>query len=289
MTELTWGDAGTKHFEQGLDRGVIYLPNGIAVPWNGLTSVAEEINQNVETVSYDGVKIHDIVSYGSFSAKVSAITYPDAMQKLEGTAQVTRGIYLSEQPSVRFGFCYRTSKGNDVDPEVGYKIHIVYNVSAVPSGRTYSTMPDDPEVTEFEWDITAVPQYVGNFRPSSHLILDSNKIDPLLLVQIEEILYGNSTADASLLDMEALVTYLNEWFRVKIFDNGDGTWTATSDYEGYIFPNMPPSPDYSNIRIQNVDSYYIDPFTYVITDSSIQVPDENDPPNAYTENYGSIY
>lgn len=289
MAELVWDKTGERTFEKGIDRGVIYLPSGVAVPWNGLVSVSENNEKDLESVNFDGVKIHDIVSYGSFSATLSAFTYPSAIELMVGTEQITRGIYVDEQPTKRFGLSYRTNRGDDLNPEAGYKIHVIYNVSAILAGREYTTTSDDPALNEFQWELSAVPEYLDNYRPSSHLILDSTKIDPFLLIEIEKILYGNSEANASLISMNELVQYLNEWFRVKIIDHGDGTWSATSEYEGYIFPNYP-SVDYGlHFMLQNVDAVFLDDAQthYEITDSSIQIQDPA--LSLYSDEYGLSY
>lgn len=46
MTVLRWDKAGSRTFETGLDKGVLYLPDGNTVPWNGLTAVVEKIQQD---------------------------------------------------------------------------------------------------------------------------------------------------------------------------------------------------------------------------------------------------
>jgi len=56
MPVLVWDKIGDKTFETGLDKGVLYLPDGSAVPWNGLTAVTEHLTESTETVYYDGQK-----------------------------------------------------------------------------------------------------------------------------------------------------------------------------------------------------------------------------------------
>ena len=74
MPVINWDNVGERTYESGLDRGVLYLPDGSAVPWNGLTSISEKVEKSVDSVFYDGAKISDLVTMGSFSATLASIT-----------------------------------------------------------------------------------------------------------------------------------------------------------------------------------------------------------------------
>ena len=262
MPVINWDNVGERTYESGLDRGVLYLPDGSAVPWNGLTSISEKVEKSVDSVFYDGAKISDLVTMGSFSASLSAMTYPEEMDLIEGTRELRNGVFLGEQSPTTFGLCYRTNMSNDLDSEAGYKIHVVYNITAVPSDRNYASLNDSPEVVEFEWDLTTTPEHLDGFRPSAHMVIKTADLDPWLLAEIEEILYGGTVAAASLIPMDELVDKINNWFRVKITDNGDGTFTASSDYEGYVFLL---SGD--KFQINNANVIYTDDNTYLLSDT----------------------
>ena len=262
MPVINWDNVGERTYESGLDRGVLYLPDGSAVPWNGLTSISEKVEKSVDSVFYDGAKISDLVTMGSFSASLSAMTYPEEMDLIEGTREIRNGVFLGEQSPTTFGLCYRTNMSNDLDSEAGYKIHVVYNITAVPSDRNYASLNDSPEVVEFEWDLTTTPEHLDGFRPSAHMVIKTADLDPWLLAEIEEILYGGTVAAASLIPMDELVDKINNWFRVKITDNGDGTFTASSDYEGYVFLL---SGD--KFQINNANVIYTDDNTYLLSDT----------------------
>lgn len=265
MGVLVWDEVGSREYETGLDRGVLYLPDGTAVPWNGLTSIIENFNKEVSPVYYDGKKINDLVSIGDFSATMKAVTYPDEFIELEGLVPIRRGLFYADQPPQAFGLCYRTQVGNDLEgAESGYKIHILYNVVAIPTQKTYATLTADPSLVEFEWNLSAVPEDISGFYPTSHIVLDTTELDPWLLEEIEEIIYGSSSADASLVPMSELTEYIANWYRVKITDNGDGTWTASAERDGFIFLDTP-SPDIFTLR--NVNAVYTDEDTFVISDT----------------------
>lgn len=265
MPQIIWDKVGARTYETGLDKGVLYLPDGSSVPWNGLTSVIEHFNKHSLPVYYDGMKVNDLVVLGEFTASMKAVTYPDEFLELEGLASSRRGLFFADQRPKTFGLCYRTQIGNDLEGDVaGYKIHIIYNVTALPREKTYASLTSDPSLVEFEWDITAVPEEFPGLYPTAHIVLDSRTFDPWLLEDIENKLYGSTSTEAVLLPMNDLITYINEWYRVKIIDNGDGTWTAIADRDGII--SYLDSED-TLFQIIQVNAIYLDDNTYIISDT----------------------
>ncbi len=265
MPAIVWDKIGDRVYETGLDKGVLYLPDGSAVPWNGLTSIIEQFDKKSSPVYYDGMKISDLVVLGDFEASMKAVTYPDEFVELEGLASLRKGVFVGDQRPQMFGLCYRTQIGNDLEGDVaGYKIHIIYNVTAVPHEKAYASVTADPALVEFEWDITAVPEELPGFRPTAHIILDSRDFDPWLLEELEEMFYGNTSATAVLLPMPDLVTYISEWYRVKIIDNGDGTWTAIADRDGFISVDVVEKL----FTIVQINATYLDDVTFVISDTA---------------------
>lgn len=265
MSKLKWDEVGSRTFESGLDHGVLYLPDGSAVPWNGLTSVSEEVQNDVSPIYFDGMKINDFVRVGDFSASLKAVTYPDEFSEIEGVGKFRRGIQVGNQKPKTFSLCYRTMVGNDLDgAEAHYKLHLLFNLIATPNSRSYESITDDPSIVEFEWNLTAVPQEIDGFMPTACLTFDSRELDPYLLEDLEEILYGSDRAFPKLLPMEDMVRFLSEWYRIKIIDNSDGTWTATSDRPGFIqFMN-----DVGDLfQITKANATYLDDHTYTISDT----------------------
>ncbi len=277
---LVWDHPRERVYETGLDHGVLYLPDGSAVPWNGLTSVIEQFNRESSPVYYDGMKISDLVVLGDFSASMKAVTYPDEFIEIEGLASLRRGMFFGDQRPQTFGLCYRTQIGNGLEGDIaGYKIHIIYNVTAIPREKTYASITADPSLVEFEWDITAVPEEVPGFYPTAQIILDSRNFDPWLLEELEEMLYGSFLKEAVLIPMPDLVRYINEWYRVKIVDHGDGTWTATSARDGLIDINVADDM----FTIIQVNALFLDDVTYQLSDTrdmsevpNIRIDDNND-------------
>lgn len=264
MTALVWDAPGTHFYENGLDRGVLYLPDGKAIPWNGLTNITEKFKKSVSPVYFDGQKVSDIVTLGDFSASLKAITYPDEFLQFEGLLQMGDGVYLGDQMIPKFALSWRTLVSNDTTAgEVGYKLHVLYNVTAIPSEKNFNTLTQDPQFAQFQWELTAVPEEVPGFRPTAHIVIDSRRVDPQLLIEVEKILYGGTTANPKLIPFEDLVTLIREFFRVEIIDNRDGTWTAYSEYDGYIVIG----PDGTSFTINGVDAVYITPDLYKVSSS----------------------
>lgn len=266
MPQLEWNTVGDRVYESGLDKGVLYLPDGSAVPWNGLTAVIERFNREVSPVYYDGMKISEHVIIGEFAATMKALTYPDEFVEIEGLGVKRPGVFYGDQSPKTFGLCYRTQIGEEIEgDEVGYKIHIIYNLIAVPKEKSYGTVNASPSIMEFEWDITAIPEEVDGFHPTAHIVLDSRKIDPWLLEDLEAQLYGNMTNNAVLIAMPELVSMINNWYRVKITDHGDGTWSATSMRDGFISFTDSES---TLFQIVQINAVYVDENTYIISDTT---------------------
>ncbi len=267
MTTLVWDEVGARVYENGVSHGVFYGSDNKGVPWNGLTSVEEIINDSVEPLYFDGFKYGDLVVSGDFQGKMKAFTYPDEFLNYEGLVEWLPGFRLSDQPKSRFGLSYRTGVSDDLGTE-GYKIHLLYNVLAVPSSKVYNTLSLDVEPTDFEWDISAIPEDIDKFRPTAHVVLDSRKIDPYLLADIERILYGTAETDALLPDLNGFITYVQKWGRLIITDNGDGTWTAYSPVDGVI-----EMLDAETFEITSDTAVYLDADTYTIESDQANLED----------------
>jgi hypothetical protein len=208
MTALEWDKVGERFFETGIDRGVLFTRDGPAVPWNGLTNVSENTTATVNSYWMDGVKYLDNYVPGAYSAKLEAFTYPDELDDLTGTEPYAPGVYLHDQKASVFHLSYRTKVGNDLNPDLGYRIHIIYNVMAVPSSSGMSTLSDKADPAKMTWDLTGTPPQMFGARPTAHISLHSLRIDPDLLATIEGLLYGTDDVDSALPTMVDLLTLI---------------------------------------------------------------------------------
>lgn len=196
---LSWDNTGDKLYETGVDHGVLYPMGqngyGTGVAWNGLTGVTETPSGAEATKLYaDNIKYLEIRSAEEFGGTIEAYTYPDEWAECDGSAALLAGVYAGQQPRKVFGFCYRTILGNDVDLDShGYKLHIVYGCTASPSERSYATVNDSPEAITFSWEFSSTPVNVAGHKPVSCITIDSTKVDPTKLKNLEDKLYGVST------------------------------------------------------------------------------------------------
>ena len=199
MAVLVWDKVGERQYETGVDRGVLYLSDESAVVWNGLTSVIESRTRDTKAYYLDGIKYQDRVIPGDYSAKLTAFTYPDELDLMMGNADYAPGVTVYDQPSRMFTFSYRTRIGNDlVGPDLGYRIHIVYNVVAIPSDITNNTIGDTPAPDAFEWQLEGAPNALPGYRHTNHISIDSRKISPIDLIGVESRLYGSPAQDPNL-------------------------------------------------------------------------------------------
>ena len=279
MSKIVWDRVENRLFESGLDHGVLYLNDGRAVPWNGLVSVEQSYEKETHPVHFDGAKRNDLVTPGDFVGILTAVTYPNEFAELEGQGKFRRGVYLGAQKSQTFGLCYRTRVGNDLaSPD--YKLHVLWNLTAVPSERVYASESDDPTLVEFAWNLTAVPQSVPKHMPTAHIVLDSRELDPLLMSDLEDILYGTYDNDPSLMPISDFFQYLLDWYRIKITDNGDGTWTAESDYPEFVQLRSAAEGDIfitgADVRYISDDEYEISTTVDIATAPNIRVFDNGD-------------
>lgn len=263
MAKLVWDKRGERTFELGVDRGVLYLEDGTGVVWNGLTSVQENFADTINVpIFIEGVRQVEFPIRGDFAATLKAYTYPDAFLAYDGIAQLDVGLFTDNQPSKTFGLSYRTRAGNDVSGvDFGYKIHILYGLTATPIDSSYETLGDDISPVEFSWEITSQPQSPPGFFPTAHAIFDSRYMDAQLLGELEDVLYGTDILTPTLPSLADIITFIEGFGTILITDNGDGTWTATApDVGGYIT-----MLDATTFQITGATTVAIDANTYTIS------------------------
>lgn len=210
MTQLVWDQTGQRFYETGVDRGVLYIVDNVGAyshgyAWNGLTTVTESPSGAESNPQYaDNIKYLNLISAEEFSATVEAFTYPAEFGQCDGTAEPQPGVRLGQQSRKVFGLAYRTRIGNDIDgADHGYKIHLIYGAQAAPSEKAYSTINDSPEALSFSWEVTTTPVPVGTiasvaYKPTASLEIDSTKVSPTALADLEELLYGTAGTDPQL-------------------------------------------------------------------------------------------
>ena len=205
MAKLVWDESGKRLYETGVEKGVLYVQGESGtyekgVAWNGLTAVTESPSGAEPTALYaDDIKYLELFSAEEFGATLECYTYPDEFAECDGSAEVAPGVIIGQQNRKTFGLCYRTTLGNDVKGnEFGYKLHLIYGAKASPSEKSYSTINDSPEAITFSYEITTTPVNVTGHKPTASLTINSTKVDPSKLQQLEAMLYGAESTEAKL-------------------------------------------------------------------------------------------
>lgn len=205
--KLAWDGVAQRFYETGTSHGVLFVQDddgtyGKGVAWNGLTAVTESPGGAEPTDLYaDDIKYATLRSAETFGATIEAYTYPEEFAVCDGSVDVAPGVYLGQQSRRGFGFSYRTIVGNDVNSELGYKLHLVYGATASPSEKSYSTVNDSPDAITFSWEISTTPVDVSGYKAVASITIDSTKLTAsgkAALAKLEEKLYGTEDDESSL-------------------------------------------------------------------------------------------
>lgn len=208
MSKIVWDAVGEHKYETGIDHGVLYpinasnntYDNGVA--WNGLTSVSETPSGAESNAQYaDNIKYLDLLSAETFGATIACFTYPKEWEECDGSVSPVEGVNVYQQARKTFGLSYRTKIGNDVNPDLGYKLHLVYGAKATPSERAYNTVNESPEALNFSYTISTTPVEVPGYKPTALITIDSTKYTTdeakARLTTLENILYGTDSTPGS--------------------------------------------------------------------------------------------
>lgn len=204
MSKLVWDVVGERNYETGVSKGVLYpmvsgaYPKGVA--WSGLTTVTETASGAEATPLYaDNIKYLNLMSVEELGGTIEAYTAPDEFGACDGTAELTAGVSIGQQPRQTFGLAYQTILGNDTENNKhGYKIHLIYGALASPTERSYATVNDSPEAMTMSWEFSTTPVSVTGFEPTSLVVIDSTKVDAEKLAAFEAIIYGSEDQEARL-------------------------------------------------------------------------------------------
>lgn len=207
---LSWGNPGSRKFEAGVDRGVLYIPDagGVysdGVPWNGLTSVTEAPSGAEASPQYaDNKKYLNLVSSEEYNATIEALTVPDEFDQFDGKASPIKGLTFGQQGRGVFGFCYRTLLGNDlVGTDLGFSLHLAYGLLAAPSEKAYATIGENVEPVPLSYELSSTPVDVGvvngqEYKPTASVTIKSTDYSAELMNDLMDVLYGTDGVDPRL-------------------------------------------------------------------------------------------
>lgn len=260
MTKIAWNEPGTRLYESGIDRGVLFVGNDPGVPWNGITGVVENPMTASGTPQYqDGIKQSEDNTNDDFQATITAFMYPAEFQRCDGTASLGGGLYMDRQERSRFHLSYRTKIGNDIQgTDHGYRLHLVYNALAVPTAKNFVSLSSSVAPSAFSWTITTLPIEVPGNNPSAHFVIDSRTVNKFLLEEFEGIIYGTATTAPRMPRIDEIMNLFGQWVTLIITDHGDGTWTAEGpDEVVYLVSETEFAIDWPTAVFLDADSYTV--------------------------------
>lgn len=205
--KLVWHNRGEKYFEGGVSQVALY-PMGTdgyetGVAWNGVTAINENPSgADITDLYADDEKYASLQAAEKFGFSIEAYQSPEEFDECDGSKEAAPGVYFGQQARKSFGLVYKTKIGSDTDPAMAnaYKLHIIYNSLASPSGRQYQTINENPDAMSMSWDCNSTPEAVGEvngtiYKSCSTITIDSRRIDSGKLKKLEAKLYGCDTAD----------------------------------------------------------------------------------------------
>ncbi len=216
--KLKWDVVGERFYKTGVKQGVLYpqvngaYPKGVA--WSGLTGVTKSPSgAEPNNVYADDRKYLILMSLEELGLTIEALLYPDEFNECNGVKEMMPGVYVGQQTRKPFGFCYRTTIGNDTEfNDYGYELNLIYGCMASPSEETASTINDSPEAEPMSWDVTTTPvevTAVEGMKVTASITLNSTVLSKAQMTAIENILYGSSTAEARLPLPDEIYTILS--------------------------------------------------------------------------------
>lgn len=207
MTRINWDVPGSRYYETGVDRVVLYVGDQPGVAWPGVVSISENSSGGDALPYYiDGMKYLNLSTREEFEASIEAISSPIEFDICNGIRSMALGLLATQQPRKPFGLSYRSLIGSDTQP-LGdeYKIHLIYNALAGPPSVNHNTMDDSPDVDTITWDVTTMGISYPGLAPIAHLVVDTRQIktyvDPdtkqkftkaQIMSNIESHLHGDS-------------------------------------------------------------------------------------------------
>ncbi len=241
MSALVWDQTSEHLYETGNDHAVVYPYNATSkaydtgVAWNGITGITESPSGADETALYaDNIKYLSLRAAEEYGMTVTAYTYPDEFAVLDGSAfaEDLPGVRIYQQARKTFGMSYRTIIGNDTESnDHGYKLHLVYGLTASPSERGYSTVNDSPEAIEFSWEMTGVPVAITGYKNSCLITIDSTAFNTTekaaKLKALEDVLYGT---DGGVVTYEAVTPEVSDNPTTKGWYERSGAGTTEDPY-----------------------------------------------------------
>ena len=223
MAKLTWHGTGTREIEAGVSEVALFPMSSSGydkgVAWNGVTAINENPSgADVTDLYADNIKYASMRSAEKFGFTIEAYTYPDEWAECDGSKEAATGVFLGQQTRKAFGLVYKSQIGDEAHPgmDKGHKLHIIYNSTASPSSRGYTTINDNPDAISFSWEANSTPVDIenhtdkdgGKFKATCSIVIDSTKVAKAKMDELEEYIYGSANADPTFPSPDEVLTKL---------------------------------------------------------------------------------
>lgn len=215
MPKITWDQDGSRIYETGTSKGVLFVKGptgayGAGVAWNGLQSVKKSNDGGEENALYaDNMKYLALMSAENLKGSIDAYTYPDEFEECDGSASVNPGVYVGQQSRTGFGLVWSTIVGNDTQGNAyGEKIHIVYNAKVSPSERAYQSVNDTPDAITFSWNFTTTPIDLSDIglEPSAGIVISKSEVEAADWTALQDLIYGTASIPSKLPTIQEIIT-----------------------------------------------------------------------------------
>lgn len=231
MAKLQWQSPPTNLYDRGVSLGVVYFEDDTVSPWVGLINVTLNPSFDANEVFFEGQNVANSQTREETNAEIECYTYPPDIFEKKAKA-----------------FIYQTGYGDS------FKVHILYNPTFWLDSRSYTTYSDSPEISTFTISLSAIPNQIWGYAPTSYILLDGVDDDGTGSLQaILEELYGTDDRDARYLTPNLMIAISKDpnYNDLEIIDHGDGTLTHRGA-PVTLYPDGKFSVDHYRIRI--VDS-----------------------------------
>lgn len=191
MYNLNW-DGANRSYTTGIDRCVAYLsdpPNSPGEPWVGVIDVSITPEGSNETIWFEGTPVKRRRVPGEMTGSIKAYSSPRILQP-----SIAPGVYSGSQAIPRINLTYRMSKPSTLDAD-NYILTLLYNLTLTPTSSGTQTNSDSPNANEISWDFAASPPGISLAPgPTAFFAFERMFVNPELLAQVENLLYGNTAA-----------------------------------------------------------------------------------------------
>ena len=217
MAKLVWDQTGHRDIEAGVSEVALFvMENGVyqdGVAWSGVTAINENPSgADVTDLYADNMKYASLRAAEKFGFTIEAYQYPPEWAECDGSAESSAapGVFLGQQNRKAFGLVYKTQIGDDTHPSLdkGYKLHIIYNSTASPSSRGYTTINENPDAITFSWEASSTPEAVTGYKNCSTIVIDSTKANATKLAALEKKIYGDTSSSPTLPTPDTIISDL---------------------------------------------------------------------------------